>query len=52
MKTDIYIASLDQGGAPMLGALLAIGIVGGLVYLVRSRRRSDPDDMSDRSREE
>ena len=52
MTNEHFIASLDQGGAPMMGALLVIGIVGGLVYLVRSRRRSHEDDMSDRSREE
>jgi hypothetical protein len=52
MTADLYIASLDQGGAPMMGALLVIGIVGGLVYLVRGRRRSHGDGMSDRSREE
>jgi hypothetical protein len=52
MTTELVIASLDHGGAPMLGALLAIGIVGGLVYLVRTRGRSDRDDVSDRSGEE
>jgi hypothetical protein len=52
MTSELVIASLDRGGAPMMGALLAIGIVGGLVYLVRSRRRSDRDDVSDRGGEE
>ena len=52
MTSELFIASLNQGGAPMMGALLAIGIVGGLVYLVRSRKRSHGDDMSDRSHEE
>ena len=52
MTNELFIASLDQGGAPMMGALLAIGIVGGLVYLVRSRRHSHGDHLSDRSREE
>jgi hypothetical protein len=51
MTAELVIASLDQG-APMMGVLLAIGIVGGLVYLVRSRRRSDRDDVSSRSGEE
>jgi hypothetical protein len=52
MTPAFFIASLDQARAPMIGALLSIGIVGGLVYLVRTRRRSDRDDMSDRSGEE
>jgi hypothetical protein len=52
ITNELFIASLDQGGAPMMGAFLVIGIVGALVYLVRSRRRSDGDDTSDRSRKE
>jgi hypothetical protein len=36
----------------MIGAPLAIGVVGGLVYLVRSRRRSDRDEMGDQGGEE
>jgi hypothetical protein len=52
MTTELVIADLDQGGAPMIGAPLAIGVVGGLVYLVRSRRRSDRDEMGDQGGEE
>jgi hypothetical protein len=52
MTSELVIADLDQGGAPMIGAPLAIGVVGGLVYLVRSRRRSDRDEMGDQGGEE
>jgi hypothetical protein len=52
ITNELFIASLDQGGAPMMGAFLVIGIVGALVYLVSSRRGSDRDDVSDRSGEE
>jgi hypothetical protein len=33
----------------MMGAMLAIALVGGIVYLVRGRRRSDRGRASDRS---
>jgi hypothetical protein len=36
----------------MMGALLAIGLVGLLVYLVLRRRDSNRDDASGRSSEE
>jgi hypothetical protein len=59
MTTDLFMASMGQGGGPMMGALLAIALVGGIVYLVRGRRRSDrgrandrSPDASNRSREE
>jgi hypothetical protein len=52
MTSELVIASLDRGGPSMMGALLAIGTVGGLVYLVSSRRRSVRDDVSDRTDEE
>jgi hypothetical protein len=52
MTSELLIANLDQGGGPMMGVLLAVALVGGLVYLVRSRRRSDGDDASGRSGDE
>jgi hypothetical protein len=52
MTSELLIANVDQGGGPMMGVLLAVALVGGLVYLVRSRRRSDGDDASGRSGDE
>jgi hypothetical protein len=46
MTSELLIANIAQGGGPMMGVLLGIAVVGGLVYLVRSRRRSDRDDRS------
>jgi hypothetical protein len=44
MTDTFFIASLQQGGAPMMGVLLAIALVWGIVYLARSRRRSDREN--------
>jgi hypothetical protein len=52
MTSDFFLASPHGGGAPMMGALLAIGLVGLLVYLVRRQRGSNRDDASGRSSEE
>jgi hypothetical protein len=52
MTAELFIASLDHGGASMMGVLLAIGFVWGLVYVASGRRRSDRGRESDRSREE
>jgi hypothetical protein len=49
MTSELLIATLGEGGGPMMGVLLAIALVAGLVYLVRGRRRSDRDDASGRS---
>jgi hypothetical protein len=52
MTSDFLLASPHGGGAPMMGALLAIGLVGLLVYLVARRRGSNGDDGSGRSAKE
>jgi hypothetical protein len=52
MTSDFLLATTHGGGAPMIGALLIIGLVGLLVYLVAGRRGSNGDDASGRSSEE
>jgi hypothetical protein len=52
MTSDFLLASPHGGGAPMMGALLAIGLVGLLVYLVARRRGSNHHDASGRSSEQ
>jgi hypothetical protein len=47
MSDYLLAANVAQGG-PMIGALLAIAVVVGLVYLVRGRRGSHRDRGSDR----
>jgi hypothetical protein len=43
MTADLVLANIQQG-APMMGALLAIAVIGWLFYRMTSRRRSDRSD--------
>jgi hypothetical protein len=43
MTAELFIASIQRGGGPMIAVLLAIALVGGIVYLVRSRTGSGRD---------
>jgi hypothetical protein len=52
MTAEVFIASIQQGGGPMISVLLAIALVGGIVYLVRSRTGSGRDREHHRSAEE
>jgi hypothetical protein len=52
MTSDFLLASPHDGGASMIWALLIIGLVGLLVYLVAGRRGSNRNDASGRSSEE
>jgi hypothetical protein len=52
MTGELFIASIQQRGGPMIAVLLAIALVGGIVYLVRSRTGSGRDRERDRSAEE
>jgi hypothetical protein len=43
MTADLLLANIQQG-APMIGALLAIVVIGWLIYSVSSRRNSHRRD--------
>jgi uncharacterized membrane protein len=54
MAQGLLTAAAEHGPSqhgPIAIALVLIAVVGGLVYLVKSRRRSDRDPGSDRTSE-